>query len=365
MENLTHSLTGVVLSRAGLGKRVPGGTWALVMVANLPDIDSVAGLGGRVAYFHHHRGIPHSLLGVAVLGIVCAALLWGVNRGRKNGLNTRFSAILTSVLVVLATHPLMDFTNSYGWRPFLPFSERWYYGDLVFIVDPYLWFILGGAVFLTATRSRVSRLFWIAGIAFLCYQITRYGWSAPEGVMVLSVWGLGIILFLGLKRIRPLWSPTVAWTALAGILMYWASLLAARQYALSLSYPEIQARYRPIAKEEIFALPRLANPLGWDLLFQDQQNVYYARVSIWEGGPSGFRSFARNVGHPAVQAALADRSAARMADFARFEFFEVVEESGGRRVILRDARYARDAPSGFGVFSIVVISSRYPSGSGK
>ena len=64
-----------------------------------------------------------------------------------------FFSILSSVLIVIATHCLMDFTNSYGWRPFLPFLDRWYYGDLVCIVDPYLWLILGGAVFLTASEA--------------------------------------------------------------------------------------------------------------------------------------------------------------------------------------------------------------------
>ena len=33
----------------------------------------------------------------------------------------------------------------------MPFSDRWFYGDTLFIVDPWLWLILGGAVMLAWT----------------------------------------------------------------------------------------------------------------------------------------------------------------------------------------------------------------------
>ena len=40
-------------------------------------------------------------------------------------------------------HVFMDFTNSYGVRLLMPFSERWFYGDALYIVDPWLYLILG------------------------------------------------------------------------------------------------------------------------------------------------------------------------------------------------------------------------------
>ena len=36
------------------------------------------------------------------------------------------------------SHLLLDFTNAYGVRPFLPFSGRWYAWDIMFIFDPLL-----------------------------------------------------------------------------------------------------------------------------------------------------------------------------------------------------------------------------------
>ncbi len=151
------------MARAGLGKRVPFGTVALVIAANLPDLDSVMSYWGILAYLKHHRGITHSIVGVAGIGCLYACLLWALKGRGKSRMNTPFLSLVGSVLVVIATHCLMDFTNSYGWRPFLPFWDRWFYGDLVFIVDPYMWLILGGAIFLTAKRIILALFFWIGG----------------------------------------------------------------------------------------------------------------------------------------------------------------------------------------------------------
>ena len=39
MDNITHSLTGLMLSRAGLNRISPEATWVLLLAANAPDID--------------------------------------------------------------------------------------------------------------------------------------------------------------------------------------------------------------------------------------------------------------------------------------------------------------------------------------
>src|SRR5262245_13104064 len=49
-----------------------------------------------------------------------------------------FGKTYAVALLAMATHPALDFLNSYGVRPFLPWSNTWYYGDSVFIFDPYL-----------------------------------------------------------------------------------------------------------------------------------------------------------------------------------------------------------------------------------
>lgn len=69
MDNLTHSLVGLVAAKAGLEKLSPGATALCVLAANLPDADIVTLIGGRWTYLHHHRGITHSILGAIVLGL--------------------------------------------------------------------------------------------------------------------------------------------------------------------------------------------------------------------------------------------------------------------------------------------------------
>jgi inner membrane protein len=45
----------------------------------------------------------------------------------------------------------MDAANSYGTHLFYPFSSRWVYGDAVFVLEPWLWAILGTTAALNAT----------------------------------------------------------------------------------------------------------------------------------------------------------------------------------------------------------------------
>src|SRR5260370_35681545 len=54
----------------------------------------------------------------------------------------------------------MDWTNNYGLRPLLPWDGRWFYGDLVFIIDPYLILVLGGAAFLLTSNRRGKIIIW-------------------------------------------------------------------------------------------------------------------------------------------------------------------------------------------------------------
>jgi inner membrane protein len=66
VENVAHTLTALALARAGLGRASPLGTTALVLGANLPDIDLLWSLGNDLRYLHQHRGWTHSLLGGVV-----------------------------------------------------------------------------------------------------------------------------------------------------------------------------------------------------------------------------------------------------------------------------------------------------------
>lgn len=157
MENLAHSLVGLATAKAGLERLSPGATALCIVAANAPDADVVTTLWGRWVYLHHHRGITHSIIGTLALGLMLPLLFYGgeriiaLLRGKPPSFKLR--GLLIASLATIATHPVLDWTNNYGVRPLLPWSGRWYYGDLVFIVDPWIWMVLGGACFLLTSRG--------------------------------------------------------------------------------------------------------------------------------------------------------------------------------------------------------------------
>ena len=59
--------------------------------------------------------------------------------------------LLSYIGVIL--HVLMDLLNNYGVRLLMPFSQRWFYGDVLFIIDPWLWIDLGAGVWLARRRA--------------------------------------------------------------------------------------------------------------------------------------------------------------------------------------------------------------------
>ena len=42
----------------------------------------------------------------------------------------------------------------------MPFSGQWFYGDALFVIDPWFWLVVGGAAFLTFSRAKLARVRW-------------------------------------------------------------------------------------------------------------------------------------------------------------------------------------------------------------
>jgi inner membrane protein len=152
MDTLTHTLTGIVMSRAGLKRWSPYATPLLLLAANAPDIDMVTLFGGTTNCLHYHRHIAHSLIAapfLALLPVLVVRLFARKPFGWK-------AAYGISVLGVLS-HLLLDWTNSYGIRLLLPFSGVWVHLDIFDIVDVWIWAILLAAVFVPLLAALVSR----------------------------------------------------------------------------------------------------------------------------------------------------------------------------------------------------------------
>ena len=104
MDNLTHTLTGVMLSRAGLNKGLPRASLLLIMAANAPDIDVVTAAGGAGFYFEHHRWITHALVAMPLVAMLPVLIFRYAFRQRVPWLR----AWLVS-MIGIASHLALDF----------------------------------------------------------------------------------------------------------------------------------------------------------------------------------------------------------------------------------------------------------------
>ncbi|MDO9489616.1 MAG: metal-dependent hydrolase, partial [Sphingomonadaceae bacterium] len=159
MDNLAHGLFGAALGEAGLKEKTGLGLATLILAANLPDVDALGLLVGENLAWR--RGWTHGPVAMLVLppllvGAMVAFDRWQARRGTRPParLPIHVGWLFTLAYIGWLSHPLLDFFNTYGIRLLMPFSERWFYGDTLFIIDVWLWSALALGVWLTRRRRR-------------------------------------------------------------------------------------------------------------------------------------------------------------------------------------------------------------------
>jgi inner membrane protein len=196
MDNLTHSLVGALIGQAGLKRKTGLAMPALIIGANIPDIDAACFLWlDGVEHLAFRRGITHGPIAWVLLPLLLAGALWWFDRwqaGRgkrpEGRLPVRFGWLYALSFLATLTHPALDWLNVYGIRLLEPFSSRWFYGDTLFIIDVWLWALMGFATWFSLRQEKRGGE-WSApaqvalGIGFL-YILANGVWSHANRMIV-------------------------------------------------------------------------------------------------------------------------------------------------------------------------------------
>jgi inner membrane protein len=128
-----------------LDKRTPLATATMMIGANFPDIDVIAvPLGADIGF---RRGITHGIPAQIVLPFILTGIMLAWDRWVRRRRDSSLAPVIPRQILLLAaisiaTHPFLDWCNSYGMRWLMPMRDEWFYGDSLFIVDPWLWITL-------------------------------------------------------------------------------------------------------------------------------------------------------------------------------------------------------------------------------
>ena len=264
MDNLTHSLVGATLAELALPAGAPRAMRrtffvAGVVAANLPDADLVytritpAPLGALL----HHRGHTHTVAGLVALGLAMAVVCWLPRiRDTIGPARTRFR---TLIAVALASHLVLDSWNSYGVHPFWPADSRWFYGDAVFILEPWIWMLLGVAVALN-TVNRAGRALLGAVLAGLLALGTFMRVIPVVALVALVVTAALLAAVLATRSPR-----TRAAIALGLAAVFVAGEFALREVARTSAVAALEPSARTRIVDVVLS-PGAANPLCWSVL---------------------------------------------------------------------------------------------------
>jgi inner membrane protein len=183
MDNVCHTLVGAACGAAGLNRFTRFGAATLMISANIPDVDVLV-FATDTPWIEFRRGWTHGILAQVTLPVALTGLVWlfdVVRRSRGSNGDRPFNAGWALVLsfVGVYSHVFLDYLNNYGVRLVSPVSWQWFYGDAIFIIDPWMWIALAVGLWLTGTqgRTRPARLALIAVSCYIAAMLTS-GWIA-------------------------------------------------------------------------------------------------------------------------------------------------------------------------------------------
>lgn len=324
VDPVCHTLVGAALAETGLKKRTALGTATLLIGANLPDMDMVAYFASPVHALWLRRGVSHGLAALVVLPFLLAAamLVWDRLVRRRGGRAPPSPVVPGQVvllsLIAVATHPFLDFMNTYGMRWLMPFSGRWFYADTLFIVDPWIWGLLAAGIFVARRRGTGNGKQETGNGERRTGDLGSKGWETACARGVPARWALLVlVLYIGAMAISNVAARGVVRRSLG-----------------------VMGHSEP---QRLMAAPLPLNPLRrWVVI--EEEDLYRFGTFNWLRRPRFVLDEFVIARHPSGIAAAATRgpNARKFLSWARFPYYVVERRRAGQVVHIGDARYTID-----------------------
>jgi len=348
MDPLAHTLFGATMAEAGLKRKTALATATLIIGANIPDIDALAMFVSEDYALWFRRGWTHGILALMIWPILLTGLMIGIDRliekrmRRKNrmreGPPMRPLMLLGIAFIGVWSHPLLDLLNTYGVRLLMPFSDNWFYGDTLFIIDPWFWLLAGAGVVL----ARSETWFGISGWILLGTAVTALITTAEVVPFALKViWLVGITAIIIVRwtgRYRGATQP-IAFTLLALLLLYIAFMVTGSN--LTASHARAQLNEEGSEINQVMANPLPARIFLRTGIAASETHYYRFRMNWLRPGSFELTGEPIQIEQPddIIEAALNSPDVRGFRNWMRFPAYEVEQLDDGWKVVIRDLRY--------------------------
>ncbi len=211
MDNITHTAIGALFTEVVYHsiKKKPKDSLKFrrnlhilsAFSSNFPDFDLLLQLvdSSWLGYIINHRGYTHTILGAFIEFLFIFLLFKFIF---KKSLPVKaLSPIILVILFGVFSHICLDFMNSYGVHPFWPINNEWFYGDLLYITEPFLLIIISTSLF-HIIKTGYFKYFFLGFSLFLPSIFTFI--SLSSWINTFFVFLFSIVLFFYLKNKTPL-----------------------------------------------------------------------------------------------------------------------------------------------------------------
>lgn len=253
-------------------------------------------------------------------------------------LPARAAPLLLLAATGVSSHPLLDWLKNYGMRWLMPFNDRCSYGDTLFIIDPWVWLLLGGMCFLLWSQHRRALMAW--GVFWLMTSLVILT-SALATTPTKTLWSFGVVALLAIRWQWPV-PPRgqVVQTVLLIVMVYMGGNALANLPARSEVRAVLEAAgHGPIG--DVMIGPTPANPFRGHVVAKGEYSYYLGHWD-WFATPrfdfSG-QMIEKNMALSIVREAAEIMPAPRFLVWARFPYAEIGSDGRGKYVRFGDARY--------------------------